>query len=87
MKENATFFRGFLKWFYSVIFCKINYEVEKHNEITTVDEAKALKTLRAFVDSSDATSIKDPMLQFAKNAAFYTLTSGLETPHPFCTNC
>ena len=63
-------------WFYAVIFCKTNYESEKHNEITNANKAKALKTFRAFVDGADAASTKDAMLLLAGNAAFYTPTSG-----------
>ena len=63
-------------WFYAVIFCKANYEAEKHNEITNANKAKALKTFRAFVDGADAASTKDAMLLLAGNAAFYTPASG-----------
>ena len=59
-----------------MIFCKANYEAEKHNEITNANKARALKTFRVFVDGSDAQSTKDAMLLLAGQAAFYTPTSG-----------
>ena len=62
--------------FYAIVFCKRNYNAEKHNETMNAYKANVLKTFRAFVDGSDNPSVKNHMLVNAGNAAFYIPSTG-----------
>lgn len=63
-------------WTYAIIFCRSNYQAEKHNESVNANKARSLTTFRAFVDGTESADVKDVMLQFAGASAFSNPISG-----------
>lgn len=63
-------------WTYAILFCRSNFQAEKHNETVNSNKARSLTTFRAFVDGTESTEVKNVILQFAGASAFSNPISG-----------